>query len=289
MDDANPHDDATLNVGLKSRSAFIAGNRTVDLIGCIHSDLFFQDRYLLNDIGMSIRLVRSKHAFCLMGAADATFKVKILECKLQVRKVHLSPSVFLAHAKALEVGNAKYPIRRVVCKSFTVPQGNLSVSQESLFSGQLPTRIVIGCVDNDAFNGAYNKNPFNFKHMNATQVKLYLDGQQQTMKPVSLNYTNNSSIEGFHSLFSGTGKLQKDEGNDICRGEYAQGYALYAFDLTPDMAEVDHFNLAKTGTVRLDMTFSQALANTINIIAYGEFESIIEVDKSRNVIFDYKN
>jgi len=63
--------------------------------------------------------------------------------------------VFLAHAKALEVGNVKFPIRRAVSKTFTIPAGNRDATQGNLFNGQLPTRIVIGCVDNEAFNGAY--------------------------------------------------------------------------------------------------------------------------------------
>jgi len=36
-------------------------------------------------------------------------------------KVKLSPAIFLAHAKALESTNAKYPVRRIVCKSITIP------------------------------------------------------------------------------------------------------------------------------------------------------------------------
>jgi len=65
----------------------------------------------------------------------ATYKVKILDCKLFVRKAKLSVSVFVTHAKALEHENAKYPVRRVICKTFTVPRGNLDFSQENLFSG----------------------------------------------------------------------------------------------------------------------------------------------------------
>ena len=65
--------------------------------------------------------------------------------------------MFLAHAKALEVGNVKFPIRRAVCKTFTISAGNLDATQENLLNGQLPTRIVIGCVDNEAFNGAHKK------------------------------------------------------------------------------------------------------------------------------------
>ena len=78
-------------------------------------------------------------------------KVKIMHASLFVRKVKLTSSIFLAHAKTLERGTAKYPIRRVVCKAFTIPEHYLDVSHEKLFSGQLPTRIVIGLVSNRAF------------------------------------------------------------------------------------------------------------------------------------------
>ena len=88
------------------------------MIGRLHADIFFQERYMLNEVGVKITLVRSKDAFCLMGTA----KTKILHASLFVRKVKLMPLVFLAHAKTLENGTAKYPIRRVVCKSFTIPQ-----------------------------------------------------------------------------------------------------------------------------------------------------------------------
>ena len=225
----------------------------------------------------------------MSNTPDENYKIKINDCKLYVRKVKLTPSIFVAHAKALEHGNAKYPIHRVVCKTFTVPTGNLNCTQENLFTGQLPTRLVLGCVDNDAFNGNYKKNPFNFKHYNMTQLKVYLDGQQQTVRPLELDYAHNQYITAYMSLFTGTGKQFADIGNNIRRNEYHRGYTLYAFDLTPDLGEDDHFNLLKEGNVRVDMKFADPLPNTINVIVYAEFENIIEIDRSRNIIFDYSN
>ena len=289
FEDGNPHD-AAANTGFKKRHAFFEGGGVVDLMGCIHSDMFFQEKYLPSDVGLRLRLVRNKNAFCLMSSAQQpAYKIKLHDCKLFVRKIKLSPSVFVAHAKALEVGNAKYPVRRVICKTFTVPRGNLDFSQENLFTGQLPTRLVIGCVDNDSYNGDYDKNPFNFKHYNLNQIKVYLDGQHQHIRPLEPNFANNHFVGAYMSLFSGTGKVQRDEGNDISREDYPGGYALYAFDLTPDLAEEGHFNLVKEGSVRLDLKFTAALANTINVIAYAEFENVIEIDRNRNVIFDYGN
>jgi len=99
---------------------------------------------MLNKVGVKIKLIRSKNAFCVMGNG----KVVITYASFFTRKVKIMPSVFLAHAKTMERGTAKYPIRRVVCKSFAIPQHYLDVSHEKLFSGQLPTRLVIGLVTN---------------------------------------------------------------------------------------------------------------------------------------------
>jgi hypothetical protein len=67
-------------------------------------------------------------ANCLMATGGQQFKVVVTAASLFIRKIKLSPSVSLAHAKTLQNGTAKYPIRRVICKSFTVPAGYLDVS-----------------------------------------------------------------------------------------------------------------------------------------------------------------
>ena len=254
------------------------------MTGRLHADIFFQERYMLSEVGVKIKLVRSKNAFCLMGTA----KVKILHASLFVRKVKLMPSVFFAHAKTLENGTANYPIRRMVCKSFTIPQNYRDVSHEKLFSGQLPTRVVIGLVKNQAFNGHSDSNPFNFQHFNLSEIGLYLDGQQpHAVRPIQLDYANELYIRAYDSLFAGTGKSGKDEGIFISRDDYGNGYALYAFDLTADLGEDDHFNLMRQGSVRLALKFSEALGATVTVVAYAEFENVIEVDCDRNVVFDF--
>jgi len=274
------------NSGLYKRSRFTNESHEVDMMGRLHCDMFFQDRYMLNEVATKIKLIRSKDAFCIMGAA--AHLVKITSAVLYVRKVKLSPSVFLAHAKALEHANAKYPIRRVICKTFTVPTGFLDVSHEKLFTGQLPSRLVVGLVRNDAFNGAIGRNPFNFQHFDLTEISVYVDGQQQhSIKPLKPDFTNGRYISSYLSLFSGTGKINKDDGNNIDRDEYASGYTLYAFDLSPDLAEDDHFNLQHNGGLRLVLKFSAALPATVSVIAYAEFENVIEVDRNRNIIYDF--
>ena len=70
----------------------------------------------------------------MSGEANPSFKEKIISAILLVRKVQLSPSISLARAKALESGLAKFPIRRVVCKAYTIPVGNLDGNRQKLFT-----------------------------------------------------------------------------------------------------------------------------------------------------------
>ena len=51
----------------------------------------------------------------------------------------------------------------------------MDVNQEKLFSGQIPTRIVIGLVRNDAFNGLTTRNPFNFQNFRLRKVMHWIE------------------------------------------------------------------------------------------------------------------
>ena len=280
--DNNDPSVADANSGLVTRSAYTAGGREVDMVGRLHADIFFQSRYMLNEVNLKIKLTRSKDSFCLMTNEAEHYKIKIVSAVMRIRKVKISPSVYLAHAKVLETAMAKYPIKRVICKTFTVPTGHLDFIQEKLFSGQLPTRLIIGCVNNRAFNGDYKTNPFNFQHFSATEVSLYLDGQQTAIKPLVMDYTNNLYVNAYMGMYTGSNQVNEDEGNHITRNDFANGYALYVFDLTPDLSECDSFNLTRSGGVRLAMKFGAALTGTITVVAFAEFENVIEIDKQKH-------
>jgi len=145
---------------------------------------------------------------------------------------------------------------------------------------------VIGLVDNRAYNGDLTRNPFNFEHFNLNEIALYLDGQQHhAVRPIQPNYEQGHYIRADSSLFAGTGKLCKDEGLFISRDDFANGYALFAFDLTADLGEDDHFSLVRHGSVRLALKFTAMLQTTVTVVAYSEFENVVEVDRDRDVIF----
>ena len=278
-------DTANNNAGFVTRRRCTLNSAKVTLIGRPHLDMCFQDRLLLNGVDFKMRLIRSKDSFCVMGNG----KVDIDDISLFVRKVKVHPSIQLGHINALNKTSAKYPIRRVETKVFSIPKGNLSANQENLFLGQLPKRIVIGLVENSAFSGDSAKNPFNFNHFSIDFLALYLDGAQIPSKPLQPDFDNNLYTRSYVSLFTGTGLMSQDQGNHISWEEYGSGYTLFAFDLTPDLSDGGHFNIVKQGNLRLELHFKSQLPQTVNAIIYAEFDNVIEIDKARNVLFDYSS
>jgi hypothetical protein len=296
-DTAGQHDNADVtadpgNEGLKKRHQFSSRSKILDLTGPLHSDIFMQDRMLLSGIDIKVKLTPSKPEFCLISAeADAAYKVVITHAALLVRRIRVNPSIALGHARALEIGPALYPLTRSEVKAFSVPAGSMAISKDSLFLGQLPHRLVITRVDGDSFNGVYGKSSFNFKHRNLNMLSLTLDGVQiPNTQPLTPKYTlqnGQSYTLAYQTLFTGLNKMYKDTGSNISLEEFSNGYSIYCYDLSPDLNSGEHLNLVKKGNLRLELRWQNALTATVMILVYAEYQNILEVDKSRNIIFDY--
>ncbi|XP_035232763.1 uncharacterized protein F54H12.2-like [Stegodyphus dumicola] len=227
------------------------------MIGRLHVDLFHQERLMLNLVDLKLKLIRSKPEFCLMG--ENSYKILIQHASLFVRKVRVNPAVTLAHAKSLEKTSAKYPINRVLCKIYSIPQGNMSFVQDNIFAGQMPKRLVLAFVDNDALNGTYKKSPFEFKHYHMNFISVYMDGQPVPYHPLEPNFENNTFIRAYQSLFlSG-----EERGHYLSRSEYANGYSFFVYDLSPDLCNGEHLNLVRHSNLRLEVKFSKILEQTV--------------------------
>ena len=278
-----------ITTGMKNRLDRTAKSKEVDMIGRLHVDVMNMSKYVLSGVDIKIRLIRSKDDFNLMAdpPEGTTYKTILTHVSLFVRKCKLNPVVMLAHEKALENNTAKYPLKRVTVKTFSVPTGNLSATQDNLFISQLPTRLIVSLVDSDAFNGTYKKNPFNFKHHNLSYIAVFVDGVQTPQKALTPDFKNRLYARSYHRLFTELGLGNKNEGNDIRYVDFDGGYCIFVFDLSPSILDGDQVELVKSGTLRLELKFSDPLKEPVHVLVYAEMDSLIEITKGREVITDY--
>ena len=142
-------------------------------------------------------------------------------------------------------------------------------------------------VNNEAFAGSIELNPYNFEHFGINYMQLYTDGNPVLNKPLKLNVDEGHYLDAFELLSQSFDKFDGEKSSIIKREDWPRGYSLFSFDLTSDYDGDDHYALIKHGNLRLEMNFAAAWCHTINVIVYAEFDNIIEISNKRNIQFDY--
>ena len=275
------------NNGLHRRYLFSRESKKVTVMGSLRIDMFEQERYLPNGISLKLRFHRQREPFVLMHATGENYKIVLDDAYMLIRKVKASPGVQLGHTEALLKEPAKFPITRKECKAIAVSGQVSTLSMDNIFLGQLPKRVVIGMVDNDAYAGTSTVNPYNFKHMNVNYMQLYTDGEPVMSKPLKPNFAEGTYLQCYETLFRVFDRLDRSKSSIIKREDWDKGYSLFAFDLTPDYDDDDHYPIIKHGNLRLEVNFATPINNAINIIVYAEFDNIIEISSNRNIQMDY--
>jgi hypothetical protein len=157
--------------------------------------------------------------------------------------------------------------------------------------GQIPKRIIFGFVRNDAYDGDYTRNPFNYEHLNLTRAAIYIHGVSHPLIPFTPVYTGNNKEYGreYNSLFSALGIDHGNSGIEINRDEYPNGYCLYAFDLTPNRSAADDsvLRLKKSGNTRIEFQLSAQTTTTHICMVFAEYDHVLKIDGDRNVFVSY--
>lgn len=279
----------TANRGFCSRKALVSKSKPLQVLSRLHTDISLQGRYILNGVDIELRLVRNPDALCLMGAADSKFRIKITEASFFVRKVKLSSNIQLKNIRKLDTENkpALYPISRTEVRSFSIASGSHSCIEEGLFTGQLPRRLIIALVESQAYEGRYNKNPFNFQHFNLNYACVYRNGIQVPSKPYTPDFKNDCFAREYLSIFQGTGRHYTDQGLDMSMKDYKAGNTILCFDFTGDLSDCGAFHMIEKGNIRLELRFGEQLPLSVNVIALAEWDSCLRISRDRTVSIDY--
>jgi len=263
---------------LKRKQRFIDSNGEVELCGKIHLNLSTLNKYILNNVEVTITLTRSSPVFSLMGSiANTEFLIYIDTSYLRYRCVKFNPSIGIAHALALEKTNAKYQFKDIKMNSGSIKEGAQKLTLTNIHSGFIPNKIVIGFVDGAAYSGSSNLNPFNFQHFDLEKILIKVGGKNIPYhEDLEFDYKKKKYALAYNTLFQALDKPC------INYSDYMGGYTLYCFNLTPDLCSMNNFNTQTIGDLQIELKFAEKTEpKTIEAIVYLEFDNIIEISKQR--------
>ncbi len=270
------------NPAHKERSKWIRNE--FELMGALQLGIFEQDKYLIPKVNLRLKFTRAKEEFYMMNFGKDTLKLTIQVAKLYVRRVIVAPSIWQAHEDRLKEYNATYPHQNVQCTNFTIPRGAQTENREILIGSDCPKIVIVGFVDNKAFNGDFKKNPFHFQHYDVEFMSLLKNGQSLPSTPLELDFDNGKYMRAYMNMIQGLELYCKDESNGITPYDFANGSTFFIFNLTPDLnyggscgQKFEQTNL------RLDMKFAKALPNRINVIPFSIYDGQIEITKAGSI------
>jgi len=129
--------------------------------------------------------------------------------------------------------------------------------------------------------------PFKFEHFNIQRFNLLVNGVQVPSQALEFDFTkleNIQSSRGYNMLFRANGIKHYDRGLQITKDMFDKNYFILAFDLTADHANSTVCsNLINQGTIRIEGRFAEALKEAVTCLVYCEYDSMIDIDKHRNI------
>ena len=185
------------NKGFVARQKLTGDSAEIEFLGPLYFDLCSQERPLISQMDMRIKLQPNKPEFVLNSyhATPPDFKINV--AVLYVDRLGMNPSVINGHAKGLNSQNALYPINHTQLLTYTIPAGQFSYTKDRLFPDMAPKMLMVAMVDNSAYNGDIKKNPFNFQHFNLNKIALYREGRSIPCQPLTPNFDKKAYLRSY--------------------------------------------------------------------------------------------
>lgn len=262
-----------------------------EMIGRLHLDLTFQEKNLVGGTELKIRLLPSDPRFYFQAGDDLTPSLEIAQLYLEAHKAKVTDDLLDSHTKVIARTPTRYPITRSEVKQQSIAKDSLDASLDNFIRGQIPRRMFVFMVDVDTFNGTFKSNPFSFSHNNLVSIATFIDGVQYPNKPYTPDFSKDLYMREYTRLFDVLNQNRTDTYCTISYEEFKSNSAIFAFNFAPDLSSGPgsngHVSPILHGSLRLVLRFSQALAKPITVLAYCEFDNVIEIDANRNASTNY--
>ena len=165
-------------------------------------------------------------------------------------------------------------------KQLTIPSGVTSISFDNFYTGTLPERLLLAFLTAPRLNGTYTTNPFKFEHFNLREISILANGHQMPARSYRPNFATGAYLREYLGTLEALSLESGNKSNNISPTKWANTYPIFIFRFNPSGLPT----FPQTGPARLDLQFSTATPEVINIICLSENRAILEFDRFRNAI-----
>lgn len=273
------------NVGFDDRKREIELSRSVFLKTPLHCDFLQSERSFPQGMAFTITLIKAPDAFLLMtNSATEKYKVVIEDIRLYIRFVEMHDEIVREHHLLSQRVPAVMTMNKTTIRTHLYAANTQDLRVENLFQGHcLPKSLIIGMVGQDAFNGHYNKNPYNFQHFGVQSAAITMFGKLIPNEPYTPNFgiaNSNDYMMMYRDMFDNIGILNNDFGNVITPNLFKGGMFFMAFDFSPDQCNGYHMHDANDSNINLEMMLTQPSTETIVLIAFAVYNTILRIDNT---------
>ena len=276
-----------VNTGFKFRKGHFAESKPVEIIGKLHCEPFTQDRYLLDNVSLEIKLTKADDNLLIMSADTENVKIVLDEVELHVRKNNLFSDKLIEIQQHHTKMDAKYPTTMVKISTEIIPTGASSFNVTKEFHGDIPKMIVIGMVKNEAYAGKKTLNPYNFEHFGLQ----YFNGKVNSMpiipQPFQFDFTKKEYAQAYWNLMHSLGYAFKDDGCAISRNEFDDGYFLLAFNTSTTLCNDLYSDPIQRGKCTFELRFKQNTQQAITLIMFAEYDKMFSINTANKAISNF--
>jgi hypothetical protein len=290
--------DTVKNPALKTRrDLFTKDEAIAEFIIRPHTAITTMDKCLCPYTDFEISLTRHSNPQFYMNAINnqttaTPYDIEIVQAYYEIQRYRCTPSFSSDFELMLKKHPVVYNLKDSHIHTCTIPSGVSNYSNDSLFHGVVPRRILIAFVKTENYNGSYTTNPFNFEHFNIESLRLLKNGLEYPVKETITNFKSKPKtfMQAYHRMMMSLGVDYHDHVVSITPNEYANGYFFYSFLMSPDQEQTTDINnvTSRPAQIKIDVRFADSLATSVQMIVYSESETSVSVDMTRRVVVTHK-
>jgi len=276
------------NQGNKTRWQHVKGSRRYEMEGPIGADVLTCERMFLNSVDILLTFHFSSPEFFLMAEkTDKRYKIVVEDMYIKVPHVSLNSAVLLGHDATLKSFPSVYMYMKKEFSAHVIDKKTLKSTAQNVFQGKLPNKLVIALVDDRAYAGDYERNPFEFGHFGLKSVDARVNSKLVNSKRIKLETSdpdNLQYVEAYSDFLNGVGRWDKNRGCIVQRGDFCGGYTLFVYDFENGFADEANYPVFEKGAMHVDFTFNASRDHAIQAIFCGYFRTAFGIDNSRRIV-----